>query len=96
MPPRPDGRRVSTKSIYRWALKGVRGVVLESARAPFGKVTSLEAVERFFDRLNQVDPTTNPLRPLGDRRRRKAEEASRYVRGALGLKDEASENGGDA
>ena len=46
------GRKVSIATIYRWALRGVRGVVLETWKAPSGKVTSLEAVERFFRELN--------------------------------------------
>jgi hypothetical protein len=96
LPPRPDGRRVGKSTIHRWALRGVRGVVLESARAPFGKITSLEAVERFIDRLNQIDPAARPLRPLNRRRRRRAEGASRYVRAALGLREEVQNNGGDA
>jgi hypothetical protein len=52
-------------------------------RAPFGQVTSVEAVERFLARLNQGrDQSANLTRV---RRRREAAEAAEYVQAALGL-----------
>ena len=96
LPPRPDGRRVGTSTIYRWTLRGVRGVVLESARAPFGRITSVEAVERFIARLNHADPTAKPLRLMSRRRQRRVTEAQRYVSEALGITPQDNESGGAA
>jgi Protein of unknown function (DUF1580) len=45
--------RPSPATIYRWALKGVRGVVLETVMMGGRRYTSVEAVDRFFSRLSE-------------------------------------------
>ena len=39
-------------SLYRWMLKGKRGVVLESTVVGTQRMTSVEAIQRFSDLLN--------------------------------------------
>ena len=55
----PRGRgnkRVHSSTLYRWATRGVAGTKLEAVRVGGLFVTSSEALNRFFRRLNsQVD-----------------------------------------
>ncbi len=50
--PRRRGRGLSLQTIYRWTLHGCRGVVLESVQVGGTRVTSVEAIERFVERLS--------------------------------------------
>jgi Protein of unknown function (DUF1580) len=43
----------SPATLYRWALKGIRGVKLETVMMGGRRYTSDEAVDRFFARLSQ-------------------------------------------
>jgi hypothetical protein len=55
IPSLPDGRPVSVATIYRWALKGVRGVRLRRFRATAGTwATTEEEVARFQRRLTDA------------------------------------------
>jgi hypothetical protein len=47
-PCRRQGKRVSTVTLWRWATRGSGGVILETLQTPSGRVTSREAVARFF------------------------------------------------
>jgi hypothetical protein len=42
----------SYSTVYRWATQGVDGVRLEALRLGYSYVTSVEALERFGQRLN--------------------------------------------
>ena len=46
--PRPPGLR----TLYRWSAKGIRGVRLETIRVGGSLCTSVQALQRFFDRLS--------------------------------------------
>ncbi len=52
LPKRRGGKRPSISCIYRWAQRGVRGVRLEILQVGGTKCTSLEALQRFFERLS--------------------------------------------
>ena len=52
LPPRPSGRRVHISAVYRWMSRGIRGVVLESVKVGGSTYTSMEALQRFADRLS--------------------------------------------
>lgn len=54
------GRAVNPSTIWRWASHGVRGVRLETVRVGGTTCTSLEALERFFARLNPVEAVAPP------------------------------------
>jgi Protein of unknown function (DUF1580) len=52
VPRRRRGRKVSISTIYRWASPaGHRGVRLEALRVGGSLCTSVEALQRFFNRL---------------------------------------------
>jgi len=44
-------------TIYRWAQRGIRGVKLETLRLGGGLVTSVEALQRFAERLSAPEGT---------------------------------------
>lgn len=56
LPKRPNGKRIHISAVYRWTDSGIRGVVLESIRIGGITFTSLEAIQRFAERL--TDPQT--------------------------------------
>lgn len=51
IPRRAGGRQVSTAAVHRWVRRGIRGVQLECLQVAGARCTSLEALQRFFDRL---------------------------------------------
>jgi hypothetical protein len=52
VPRRRRGRKTHVSTLYRWTTSGCRGIVLESLQTPSGRVTSREAIQRFFERLS--------------------------------------------
>jgi len=56
----------SVQTVWRWAMKGVRGVQLESRLIGGRRYTSREAVDRFLARLSQPGPAALP--PITTRR----------------------------
>lgn len=51
------GRPVSQAAVYRWCVRGVRGVKLESVRVGGQLFTTAEALARFLEALNSDDPS---------------------------------------
>jgi hypothetical protein len=49
--PLRNGKRLSRYAGYRHALRGIKGVKLETVQLPSGRYTSVEAVQRFFAAL---------------------------------------------
>lgn|GEM_PF-822358 len=68
--PRRRGRKVHVSTIFRWALRGCRGIRLEVLDTPSGLCTSLPALQRFFDQLtaDRNLPRQRPQRSSGDKR----------------------------
>ncbi len=63
-PCRRLGKRVSTVTLWRWATRGSGGVILETLQTPSGRVTSREAIARFFLALTeQRQASSNSARP---------------------------------
>jgi hypothetical protein len=52
-PCRRQGKRVSTVTLRRWATRGSGGIILETLQTPSGRVTSREAIARFFLALTE-------------------------------------------
>lgn len=52
LPRRRAGKRPHVATLYRWASRGCRGVVLETIQVGGTLCTSREAVQRFCDRLS--------------------------------------------
>jgi len=84
LPPRPTGRRVHISAVYRWIQRGVRGTCLESVRIGGTPYTSMEALQRFAERLSpspgrpQIQPNTTTKT-----RQRQIDEATRRVEAIL-------------
>jgi len=68
--PRRRGKKVHVSTVFRWALRGCRGIRLEVVDTPSGLCTSLPALQRFFDRLtaDRNLPHQRPQRSSGDKR----------------------------
>jgi len=52
LPRRRAGRNPNPATLYNWAKKGIRGIRLETIRIGGTLCTSIEALQRFFDRLS--------------------------------------------
>jgi hypothetical protein len=88
-PCRRQNKRVSTVTLWRWATRGSGGVILETLRTPSGRVTSREAIQRFFESLTESrqagsGSSSAKSAPLAGRRspsRRKRDDAKaeRYL-----------------
>jgi hypothetical protein len=88
-PCRRRGRRVSTVTLWRWATRGSNGVILETLQTPGGRVTSREALQRFFETLTESrragasSSSARPASPAGrrspSRRQRESERAEKYL-----------------
>jgi hypothetical protein len=76
LPNRRGGKRPHVSCIYRWAQRGIRGVRLETLQCGGTKVTSSEALQRFFERLGAVDSGEAPPVRTSTQRQRASEKAS--------------------
>ena len=60
LPRRRAGKRPHVSTLYRWSRHGCRGVVLETIQFGGTLCTSLEAIQRFANRLTAAaDPRTS-------------------------------------
>jgi hypothetical protein len=57
VPRRRRGRKTHLSTLYRWATIGVRGIVLETLQCGGSRVTSREALQRFFETLSGPGPS---------------------------------------
>jgi len=57
LPRRRGNRPVHRTTLYKWASAGLRGVRLETIQVGGSLCTSLEALQRFFDRLSKAHAT---------------------------------------
>lgn len=84
--PRVRGERPPHPStLFRWATQGRRArsgktVRLEVCKVGGTNCTSLEALERFVDRLNDVEPVDLPKRRSQPALEEQAEKAKRILR----------------
>ncbi len=86
LPPRANGKRVHISAVYRWASRGVKGVVLESVKLGGTTYTTIEALQRFADRLSEVRNARNPRPGRTLTRERQLEQARRRLDDELGAK----------
>lgn len=82
LPMRSTGRPVHVTTIYRWCTAGVRGVTLDSVAIGGCTYTSVEAIQRFAERLSE-----RPLAHSAPTRQHtlQAERAARLVEHRLRL-----------
>lgn len=54
------GKKPSPKSVYRWAVQGISGVVLRTIRTPYGRCTTLDHLQVFLKKLSGLreEPTS--------------------------------------
>jgi hypothetical protein len=94
LPRRRCGRRAHASTLYRWSSRGVRAddgmraddgtvVVLETIRVGRTLCTSVEALQRFCDRLTLARPAAAAARSGAERERADARAAAACER--LGL-----------
>lgn len=70
IPRRRSGKPIHVSCLYRWAQRGCRGIKLEILQVGGTTCTSLEALQRFFERLTAArngEPT--PVRTSAARTR---------------------------
>ena len=67
LPRRRMGRRPHVATLYRWTQRGLRGVRLESIQIGGSLCTSVEAMQRFFNRLGGGDESPAASSPSADR-----------------------------
>jgi len=79
LPPRRAGKRPHVSCLYRWTAAGCKGVLLESLQCGGTRVTSKEALTRFFQRLTRANGPAPESPPSPARRRRAAERAEREL-----------------
>ena len=79
-----DGRRLHIATIYRWATRGCRGQVLETVIQGSARVTTREAIDRFFSRLSgELDsPEAEPQTRTPSRRQRDSARAEKSLAAA--------------
>jgi hypothetical protein len=64
--PRPNGKRVSIKTLYRWAARGVRGVKRKTIRLGHQRCTRDAWIRQFAAELNVCDASSaRQIRPSG-------------------------------
>jgi hypothetical protein len=88
LPHRRGGKPVAVATLHRWSRKGLGGIRLETIQCAGTRCTSVEALQRFFDRLTvarQGGPT-HPATPTGSVRDR-VERLQRRLRQAEALLD---------
>lgn len=75
-------RRLNYWTLYRWATKGMRGVVLESWFEGGHRCTSLDAIDRFNAKLTALRTKTveSPMR-----RHREDQDVRAQLRARLGV-----------
>lgn len=76
------GKKIAHSTVWRWAARGVDGVVLETLNAPGGRVTSREAVQRF---LTALTSRRSGRRPVAVRARRTGAATARRRLAADGV-----------
>lgn len=68
LPRRRKDKRPHVATIYRWAQRGCRGVFLETIQVGGTRCTSVEALQRFFDRLSRGTSSDRVNTPAGGKR----------------------------
>jgi hypothetical protein len=58
--PKRNGKSINPATIYRWSQSGVAGFRLETMKIGGCLFTSVEAIERFIERTNDVKKSVKP------------------------------------
>lgn len=57
------GKRIHVATLHRWASRGVKGVQLETVRVGGTRCTSMEALQRFIERVTGPREPQAPAAP---------------------------------
>jgi hypothetical protein len=63
IPCRRNARPVHPSTVHRWRSPGIRGIRLECLKIGGAWHTSMEAFQRFCERLSQRDDPSDPIKP---------------------------------
>jgi hypothetical protein len=85
LPPRPNGKLLHISAVYRWTLRGLKGVRLETVRIGGTTYTSREALQRFSERLTRVEPALEVVNPVSRARQQQIYRAMVTVTESLGV-----------
>jgi len=66
---RRNGKPLHLATLFRWAQRGIRGVKLETVTQGGARVTTAEAIERFFAALADPNANISPSRTPTQRQR---------------------------
>lgn len=80
LPRRRAGKKPHVATLYRWASHGLKGIRLETIQVGGTMCTSLEALQRFFERLAGPPSASAIVKPAAcDRRICRAENKLREI-----------------
>ena len=80
LPRRREGKKPHPATLYRWTVRGVKGVILETIQVGGTRCTSVEALQRFFEQLSVLPQGLAPLKPpMTEARRRELERVDREL-----------------
>jgi hypothetical protein len=80
VPAARKGKRCHESTIFRWIVRGVKGVKLEALRLGGRWVTSREALQRFAERLTpDLETAQRPVPRSPARRHRASERAAKEL-----------------
>lgn len=86
LPRRRAGKKPAIETLYRWSLRGCRGVKLETVQVGATRCTSVEALQRFFDALTAATDAAkmlpSPAHTPTKIRRKEIAEAERFCESA--------------
>jgi hypothetical protein len=86
LPRRRAGKKPAIETLYRWSLRGCRGIKLETVQVGGTRCTSREALQRFCDALTAAAGTsTASVAQAVDCRRRAEIAAAERICNAAGI-----------
>jgi hypothetical protein len=80
IPRRRGGRKLHRSTVMRWVNPGLRGVRLEAIRVGGTLCTTIEALQRFFERLAAPRPEPQPT--SGEKRQRELQQIEQELNAA--------------
>lgn len=69
VPARRKGKKPAVSTMYRWSMGGVRGIKLETLMVGGTRCTSVQALQRFFERITAATDGTLTSSSTMNRRR---------------------------
>jgi len=83
LPRRRAGKKPHVATLYRWAMRGCRGVRLETIRVGGTLCTSVEALQRFCERLSSPGCEPQPRQTTKARERSIAQAEQELERAGI-------------